>query len=139
MTKIKKVHYTSRVHITGGRDGGTAKSDDGQLDIRLSIPGAGSEGTNPEQLLAAGWSACLLGAMSIEAQKRSIPLPSNRAIDAEIDLGTNRSEFLLAARLRVSLPGMDRETAQALVNAAHNTCPYSKTLRGNIDIVVSLA
>lgn len=138
MTKIEKVHYTSKVHITGGRDGGTAKSDDGRLNIRLAIPGTASDGTNPEQLLAAGWSACFLGAMSIEAQKRNIPLPADRAIDAEIDLGTNRAEFLLAARLHVSLPGMDRETAQALVDAAHNTCPYSKALRGNIDIAVSV-
>ena len=138
MTKIEKVYYTSRVHITGGRDG-AARSDDGRLDIRLAAPGTASEGTNPEQLLAAGWSACFLGAMSIEAQKRRIPLPADRAIDAEIDLGTNHAEFLLAARLRVSLPGMDRETAEALVDAAHQTCPYSKALRGNIDIAISVA
>ena len=77
--------------------------------------------------------------MSIAAHKRGITLPADRAIDAEIDLGTNHAEFLLAARLRVSLPGLDRETAQSLVDAAHNICPYSKTLRGNIDILLSLA
>lgn len=139
MEQIDRVLYTSKVHITGGRDGGQAKSDDGRLDIRFSTPGTASEGTNPEQLLAAGWSACFLGALSIVAGKRRLTLPNNRAVDAEIDLGTHGKEFLLAARLRVNLPGMDRETAQELVNAAHDTCPYSKALRNNIQIVVSLA
>lgn len=139
MTKIDKVLYTSKVHITGGRDSGTAKSDDGRLDIGFAIPGSTSAGTNPEQLLAAGWSACFFGAMSIAAQKRNVSLPPDRVIDAEIDLGTSGSEFVLAARLRVTLPGMDRQIAQTIVEAAHNTCPYSKALRGNIEIVVTLA
>jgi lipoyl-dependent peroxiredoxin len=139
MTKLEKVLYTAKVRTTGGRDG-AARSDDGHLDIRLSPPsgpGIGT-GTNPEQLFAAGWSACFLGAIGIAANKMKVALPADRAIDAEIDLGTSGGAFFLQARLNVDLPGLDREIAQALVEAAHQTCPYSKATRGNIDVVINL-
>ena len=137
MPKLEKVLYTARVHTTGGRDG-AARSDDGRLDITLSPPGHAGNGTNPEQLFAAGWSACFIGAMGIAASKMRVTLPADRAINAEVDLGTVDGAFFLQARLNVSLPGLDRETAQALVNAAHQTCPYSKATRGNIDVVINL-
>jgi len=137
MPKLEKVLYTAKVHTTGGRDG-AARSDDGRLDITLSPPGHAGNGTNPEQLFAAGWSACFIGAMGIAANKMRVTLPADRAINAEIDLGTIDGAFFLQARLNVSLPGLDRETAQALVNAAHQTCPYSKATRGNIDVVINL-
>ena len=137
MPKLEKVLYTARVHTTGGRDG-AARSDDGRLDITLSPPGHAGTGTNPEQLFAAGWSACFIGAMGIAANKMRIALPADKAIDAEVDLGTAGGAFFLQVRLNVSLPGLDRDIAQALVDAAHQTCPYSKATRGNIDVVINL-
>ena len=137
MPKLDKVLYTANVRTTGGRDG-AARSDDGRLEITLSPPGHAGTGTNPEQLFAAGWSACFIGAMGIAANKMKVALPADRAINAEVDLGTSGGAFLLQARLNVSLPGLDREIAQALVEAAHQTCPYSKATRGNIDVVINL-
>jgi Ohr subfamily peroxiredoxin len=137
MTTIDKVLYTARAHTTGGRDG-AARSSDGRLDVKLSSPGAAGGGTNPEQLFAAGWSACFLGALGLAAHQRKIALPADRAIDAEVDLGTNEGGYLIRARLNVSLPGLDRETAQALVEAAHQICPYSKATRGNIDVTITV-
>jgi len=137
MTKLDKVLYTAKVHTTGGRDG-AALSDDGRLDITLSPPRHAGTGTNPEQLFAAGWSACFIGAMGIAANKMKVALPEDRAINAEVDLGTSGGAFFLQARLNVSLPGLDREIVQALVDAAHQTCPYSKATRGNIDVVINL-
>ena len=137
MTKLEKTLYTAKVRTTGGRDG-AARSDDGRLDITLSPPGHAGTGTNPEQLFAAGWSACFLGAMGIAANKMKVALPTDRAVNAEVDLGTAGGAFLLQARLNVSLPGLDRDIAQTLVNAAHQTCPYSKATRDNIDVVTNL-
>ena|ERR1700735_4179210 len=137
MTKLEKVLYTAKVHTTGGRDG-ASRSDDGHLDIKLSPPATNGGGTNPEQLFAAGWSACFLSAIGIVASKMKIALPPDRAIDAEVDLGVTDGAFFLQARLKVSLPGLDRQVAQAVVEAAHQTCPYSKATRGNIDVVISV-
>ncbi len=137
MMTLEKVLYTAKVHTTGGRDG-AARSDDGHLDITLSPPGRVGTGTNPEQLFAAGWSACFISAMGIAANKMRVALPADRAINAEVDLGTAGGTFSLQARLNVSLPGLNREIAQALVDAAHQTCPYSKATRGNIDVVINL-
>jgi lipoyl-dependent peroxiredoxin len=137
MTKIEKVLYTGRTHTTGGRDGAT-RSDDAALDVRLSPPGSGKPGTNPEQLFAAGWSACFIGALGLAAGKRKIRLPAETAIDAEIDLGTTDDAYFLQARLNVSLPGIEPDVARALVEEAHQTCPYSKATRGNIDVVLNL-
>jgi lipoyl-dependent peroxiredoxin len=132
-----KVLYTAKVHTTGGRDG-ASRSPDGRLDVKLSSLGAKGNGTNPEQLFAAGWSACFISAMKIEAGKMKIALPADGAIDAEVDLLIAEGDYSLQARLNVSLPGLDREVAQALVDAAHQTCPYSKATRGNIDVVLNL-
>ena len=137
MTQIEKLLYTAKTRTTGGREG-ASRSSDGRLDVKLSRPGAAGTGTNPEQLFAAGWSACFEGAMGLAARNRKIALPADLAIDAEVDLGTTDGAYLLQARLNVSLPGVERELAQALVDEAHQTCPYSKATRGNIDVEIKL-
>ena len=138
MTRIEKVLYTGRTHTTGGRDG-MARSSDGRLDIKLSPPGGPGTGTNPEQLFAAGWSACFIGAMGRAASEMKVTLPADRAVDAEVDLGTTDGAFFLQARLTISLPGLDREIARQVVEAAHQICPYSKATRGNIDVTLTVA
>ena|SRR5580698_4773889 len=137
MTKIEKVLYTAKAHTTGGRDG-ASRTSDGRLDVKLSSPGLPGNGTNPEQLFAVGWSACFLSAMRIVAGKMKVRLPADAAVDAEVDLGTAGNDYFLQARLNVSLPGIEREVAQALVDGAHQACPYSKAVRGNIDVVTNL-
>ncbi len=137
MTKLDKVLYTARAHTTGGRDG-ASRTDDGRLDVTLSSPGTPGTGTNPEQLFAAGYSACFIGAMKAVAGKMKVSLPADLAIDAEVDLGPIPNAYGIAARLNVSLPGMDRAAAQALVDAAHQVCPYSNATRGNIDVTITL-
>ena len=138
ITKTSKVLYTAQTHTTGGREHGVAKSSDGHLDIKLSSPGSNGIGTNPEQLFAAGWSACFEGAIGIAANKKGIKLPQDIAIDAEIDLCLDKGEFFLQARLNVSLSGMDREIALQLIHAAENICPYSKAIRGNVNAEINL-
>ena len=138
MAQLEKVLYTARAHTTGGRDG-ASRTDDGRLDVTLSSPGTSGTGTNPEQLFAAGYSACFIGAIKAVAGKQKISLPQDLAIDAEVDLGTIPHAYGIAARLKVSLPGMDRAAAQALVDAAHQVCPYSNATRGNIDVQITLA
>jgi osmotically inducible protein OsmC len=138
MPAIEKVLYTAKTHTTGGRDGGSSRSSDGRLDIKLSVPGSPGSGTNPEQLFAAGWSACFEGAMGLVARKMKIALPADAAIDAEVDLNLADGAYSLRVRFNVSLPGLDRATAQALVDGAHQTCPYSKATRGNIDVAFTL-
>ena len=137
MTAIDKVLYTAKTHTTGGRDG-ASRTPDGRLDVKLSSPGTSGTGTNPEQLFAAGWSACFLGAMGVAAGKLKVTLPPDRAVDAEVDLGTNDGGYVLRARLNVSLPGLDRGVAREIVDAAHQICPYSKATRGNIDVEINL-
>jgi len=136
--QIEKVLYTAKTYTTGGREHGVSRSSDGHLDITLSTPGTSGAGTNPEQLFAAGWSACFEGAIALAASKKRIALPADLAIDAEVDLGLIGTDFFLQARLNVSLPGIDREEAQALVEDAHQICPYSKLTRGNINILINL-
>ncbi|MBB4124888.1 Ohr subfamily peroxiredoxin [Xanthomonas translucens] len=138
MQAIDKVLYSGKTHTVGGREG-RASSDDGQLAIVLSPPGSGRPGSNPEQLFAAGWSACFLGAMGKAARTLQLALPPDTAIDAEVDLGMVGDDFQLQARLTVSVPGLDTAQAQALVEQAHRTCPYSKATRGNIDVRISVA
>ena len=154
--QIEKVLYTGKTHTTGGREG-ASRSSDNQLDIRLSPPGSNRPGTNPEQLFAAGWSACFIGAMNRAASGLKVKLPADLAVDArnageierrgaaadlavdaEVDLGTAGDEFLLQARLNVSLPGLDRDIARAVVDGAHRICPYSKLTRGNINVELNL-
>jgi Ohr subfamily peroxiredoxin len=137
MTDTKSVLYTARTHTTGGRDG-ASRSSDGQLDVKLSTPGTGVPGTNPEQLFAAGWSACFESAMGLAARQMKVTLPPNLAIDAEVDLCRSDGAYFLQARLNISLPGLERYVAQAVVDAADQTCPYSKAIRGNVDVVIKV-
>jgi osmotically inducible protein OsmC len=137
-TEGEKLLYTAKAHTTGGRENGVSRSSDGRLDVKLSAPGAAGNGTNPEQLLAAGWSACFESAIGLVARKSKIALPDDLAIDAEVDLNLAEDGYFLRARLNVSLPGVERELAQALLDEADQTCPYSKATRGNIDVAVNL-
>src|ERR1700761_8382397 len=137
MTQLEKVLYTGKTHTTGGREG-ASRSSNGRLDVKLSPPGSSGTGTSPEQMLAAGWSACFIGAMGLAAAKLKIALPADTAVDTEIDLGTTEGAYFLQARLNVSLPGLDRELAETLADAAHQTCPYSRATRGNIDVVINV-
>jgi lipoyl-dependent peroxiredoxin len=132
------VLYTAKAHTTGGREGGSSRTSDGRLDVKLTPPGAKGDGTNPEQLVAAGWSSCYLSAIKLEAAAAKVRLPADVAVDAEVDLGATDGAYFLQARLNVSLPGVDREVAQELVDGAHRRCPYSKAVHGNIDVVTSL-
>ena len=138
MASLDKVLYTARTHTTGGRDG-ASRSDDGRLDISLSSPGGAGKGTNPEQLFAAGYSACFIGALKAVAARQKVTLPQDLAIDAEVDLGPVGQAFGIAVRLNISLPGMDKAQAQELVDTAHQVCPYSNATRGNIDVTLTLA
>ena len=138
MAATKKVLYTARVHTTGGRAKGVARSDDGHLEVRLSTPGTDGAGTNPEQLFAAGWSACFEGAMDIIANKLKVTLPPDTGIDAEVDLCLTGAEFSLQARLNVNLPGLSQEVAQQLVDLSHETCPYSKAIKGNVEVTTTI-
>jgi osmotically inducible protein OsmC len=137
VTTIEKVLYTGKTHTTGGRDG-AAKSSDGRLDIALTHLGTPGNGTNPEQLFAAGWSACFLSAIGIAAAKRRVKLPADAAVDAEVDLGNAAGGYFLQARLNVSLPGIDTELGEELLREAHATCPYSKATSGNINVAINL-
>ena len=137
MTQLGKVLYTGKTHTLRGRDG-ASRSSDGRLDLRLSSPGTPGSGTNPEQLFAAGWSACFIGALKAEAAKMNLAVPADLAIDAEVDLGVTDGAYGLTVRLNVTLPGVEREVAQRLVDAAHQTCPYSRATRGNIDVAIKV-
>lgn len=133
----QNIVYTGKTHTTGGRDG-ASRSSDAELDIALSPPGSNRTGTNPEQLFAAGWSACFLGAIGKAASEHKLRLPADAAIDAEVDLALDDGGFSLIARLNVSLPGIDRETAETLTARAHEICPYSKATRGNIAVDINI-
>jgi osmotically inducible protein OsmC len=134
-----KVRYTAKTHTSGGRRGGVSRSDDGRLDVKFSAPGVPGAGTNPEQLFAAGWSACFISAMGLVANKMNVKLPADAAVDAEIDLCNSGDVYFLRARLNVSLPGLEREVVQAIVDATHDaTCAYSNATRGNVDVTVNV-
>lgn len=132
-----KVLYTAKAHTTGGRDG-ASRSSDGRLDVKLSSPGGPGAGTNPEQLFAAGWSACYIGAMKAVAPGMNVTLPQDLSVDAEVELCQNDGGYFLKARLRVTVPGMERAIAERLVSAAHQTCPYSKATRANIELATTI-
>ena len=138
LTQPVKVLYTAKAHTTGGREGGASRTSDGRLDVRLSVPGAPGNGTNPEQLFAVGWSACFLSAIKVVASKMKVKLPADVAIDPEVDLCTGGDGYFLQARLNVSLAGLERQAAQSILDLAHRTCPYSKATRGNIDVEINL-
>ena len=134
-----KVQYTAKTHTSGGRRGGVSRSDDGRLDVKFSAPIVPGTGTNPEQLFAAGWSACFISAMGLVANRMKVTLPPDVAIDAEIDLCHSGDVYFLRARLNVSLPGLDRDVAQAIVNATHGqTCAYSNATRGNVEVTLTV-
>lgn len=130
-TNNEKVLYTAFTKTTGGRTG-TSKSSDGELDIILSSPGSNRPGTNPEQLFAAGWSACFIGAMGKAASNLEIKLPAEHYVDTEIDLVSSDDGYSLQARLNISLPGLDSDVAKSIIEGAAQTCPYSKAIRGNV-------
>jgi osmotically inducible protein OsmC len=132
-----KVIYTAKTHTTGGRDNGVSQSSDGRLDVRLSRPGSPRPGTNPEQLFAAGWSACFESALAHAARRRKIALPEV-TIDAEVDLHLADGEYFLSARFNVSLSGLDGDTARSLVEDAEQICPCSKATHGNVDVTFNL-
>jgi lipoyl-dependent peroxiredoxin len=138
-TQEAKVRYTAKTHTSGGRRGGVSHSDDGRLDVKFSAPGVPGTGTNPEQLFAAGWSACFISAMGLVAKRMKVTLPADVAIDAEIDLCNSADVYFLRARFNVSLPGLEREVAQAIVDTTHGeTCAYSNATRGNIEVSLNV-
>ncbi|AWI61285.1 Ohr family peroxiredoxin [Sinorhizobium fredii] len=128
----EKLVFTGKTHNTGGRNGGT-RSSDGQLDLRLSQPHPAAE-----NLFGAAWSACYIGAIELAASQRNVKLPAGTAVDAEIDLNVDDGSYFLRARLNVSVPGIERELAEEIIEAAHHICPYSKATRGNIDVATNL-
>ena len=133
------VRYTAKTHTSGGRRGGVSRTDDGRLDVKFSAPMIPGTGTNPEQLFAAGWSACFISAMGVVANKMKVKLPAEVAVDAEIDVCNSGDVYFLRARLNVSLPGLEREVAQSIVDATHGeTCAYSNATRGNIDVTINV-
>jgi len=138
MTQPAKVIYTAKAHTTGGREGGASRTSDGRLDVKLTVPGTPGNGTNPEQLFAVGWSACFTSAIKIVAAQKKVKLPPDMATDAEVDLCMGDDGYFLQARLNVSMPGVDRQVAQSILDSAHQTCPYSKATRGNIDVAINL-
>ena len=138
MSQNVRVLYTAKTHTTGGRKSGVSRSSDGVLDVRLSTPGSARIGTNPEQLFAAGWSACFESAIVLAARKRKIALPVEVIIDAEVDLNLRDGGYFLSTRLNVKLPGLERNVAKDLVDEAEEICPYSKATRGNIEVTIKL-
>ena len=138
---IEKVLYRAHARATGGRDGRAVVPDSG-LDLRLTTPrelgGAGGEGANPEQLFAAGYSACFIGAMKFVAAQDKILVPQDVSIDGSVGIGQIPNGFGIEVELKISLPGMDRDTAQKLIEKAHQVCPYSNATRGNIDVTLTL-
>ena len=138
ITQSAKLLYTAKAHTTGGREGGASRTSDGRLEVKLSVPGAPGNGTNPEQLFAVGWSACFLSAVKIVAAQMKVKLPADVAVDPEVDLCTGSGGYFLRARLNVSLPGLERLVAQKILDLAHQTCPYSKATRGNIEVAINL-
>jgi Ohr subfamily peroxiredoxin len=139
---IEKVLYRGNATVTGGRDG-RATSDDGKIDLRLTTPkelgGAGGEGTNPEQLFAAGYSACFLNALKFAAGRDKLPISTDVSVSGTVGIGPIPNGFGLEVELKISLPGMDRTDAETLVERAHIVCPYSNATRGNIDVRLTIA
>lgn len=139
-TKIEKVIYQAHAKSTGGRDG-TTRTSDGLLDVKLAIPkemGGPGSGINPEQLFASGYSACFLGAMKFVAGTQKIVLPADTSIDATVGIGQIPAGFGIEVQMNISIPGMDKEAAQALVDKAHQVCPYSNATRGNIEVTLTV-
>ena len=140
VNKLEKIMYTAKTHTTGGRDGKSV-SDDGLLNVNLALPevmGGTGTATNPEQLFAAGYSACFIGALRHVAGLKKIKVPDGVAIDASVDIGPIPQGFGIAVKLMISLPGLDRAVAQDLIDTAHKVCPYSNATRGSIEVTLVL-
>ena len=139
-TPLDKVLYTAQAHTTGGRDGGAGKSSDGALEVKLNPPGSGKAGTNPEQLFAVGYAACFIGAMKAVGPKIGVKVPDDVAIDSSVSLGPTNggNAYGIAVKLAITLPGLDAEAKQKLVDTAHQVCPYSNATRGNIEVTVTV-
>ncbi len=140
-TQLDKVIYTAKAHTTGGREGRSV-TDDGLLDVKLAPPkelGGKGGATNPEQLFAAGYSACFMGALKHVAGIKKVAVPDDASIDASVDIGPIPQGFGIAVQMVIRLPGLDRAVAQDLVNTAHQVCPYSNAPRGNIEVSLTLA
>jgi Ohr subfamily peroxiredoxin len=140
VTKVEKVIYKAHATSTGGRDGKT-RSSDGLLDVKLSVPremGGAGGGVNPEQLFAAGYSACFIGAMKFVAGTQKIALPAETSINATVGIGQIPAGFGIEVQLEVTVPGMDRAQAQSIVDKAHQVCPYSNATRGNIEVTITV-
>ena len=141
VTKVEAVIYKAHATATGGRDG-SVKSSDGLLDLKLSVPremGGAGGGVNPEQLFAAGYSACFIGAMKFVAGLQKVAMPADASINATVGIGKIPAGFGIEVQMVVNLPGMDRTVAQALVDKAHEVCPYSNATRGNIEVNITLS
>jgi osmotically inducible protein OsmC len=138
--KLDKVLYTAQAHTIGGREG-AGKTSDGSLDVKLSSPGSGKPGTNPEQLFAVGYSACFIGAMRAVAPKINVKVPEDVAIDASVSLGPidGGAAYGIAVKLAITLPGLEDAQKKLLVESAHQVCPYSNATRGNVDVELSIA
>ncbi len=139
MADINNVIYSAKTRSSGGRRGGTSRSSDGRLEVRFADPTSVQVGTNPEQLLGAGWSMCFVEALHIAARTMNLPLADDIAVDAQIDLCLARGAFFLRAKLRATLPGLDQATAEKLMAAAQDICAYSKAVRGNISVTLEVA
>lgn len=138
-SSLETVVYTAHTHVTGGRSG-AGRSSDGAVDVKLSTPGSGKPGTNPEQLFGIGYSACFIGALQIAAAAKQLRLPENASVDAEVSLGkTAAGDYQLAVKLNIDLPGFDESLKRELVAAAHQTCPYSRMTRGHVDVELAIA
>ncbi|RWE43650.1 MAG: Ohr family peroxiredoxin [Mesorhizobium sp.] len=138
MSRISSVVYTARTSTIGGRENGASRSSDGLLDIWLSAPGSARIGTNPEQLLAAGWSASFASAIASAAHERKIALPAGVSIEAEVNLNYGESGHFLSVQLGIAVPGLQRDVVQILVDEAGEICPYAKATRGNIDVMTRI-
>jgi Ohr subfamily peroxiredoxin len=138
MTPTGNVIYTAKTHTTGDRSQGASQSSDGRLNIKFASPGSKAVGTNPEQLFAAGWSACFQGAMGLAARRLKLTVPPDATIDAEVDLCLANGAYFLRARLNIALPGVAPDVARTLVDAAHQICPYSKAIRGNVEVEINV-
>ena len=138
--KLDKVLYTAQAHTTGGRDG-QGKTSDGALEVKLSSPGSGKPGTNPEQMFAIGYSACFIGAMKAVGPKINVKVPDDVAVDASVSLGPTDggAAYGISVKLAITLPGLDDAQKNLLVETAHKVCPYSNATRGNIDVDLVLA
>lgn len=139
MTDTTRIVHTARTRTSGGRDHGVVRSFDGRLDLRMATQGSDKLGTSPEHLLAAAWSTCFETGIRLAAQRRRIVPPEGVTIDAEVDLCAAESGHFLRARLVITIPDIERDLAQALIDEAHLNCPYSKATRGNIDVAITLA